>query len=346
MSARYSRIAGAAVMLAAGAGLSGCGGGAPELSGVEFELPETAVVYAVRLEGMPTEEMAELAEEALSVYRYRDRGATSLALLERRAENDLETIQQILRSRGYYDGSAEVEVEDLAEDEFDQADTTDFEWPSFSDLAFWKADTTPDVEDVATEYALVVIDVDPGRQFTLVEHDFEFIDPESGAAVPSPQALGSPVGGDAEAVPIIGAEAAALEMLQLNGYPYAEQVDRDAVADLELATLEVESQLFSGPASVYGPVEFVGFEAVEESYLRTYIPWSQGDSVSSEEVQEFTRDLLATDLFDTAVVDLPHEPPRVDGPVALPVLVTADERPFRTISAGGEYSTDEGPGAN
>src|SRR3546814_16283201 len=119
MSARSSRIGGAAVLLAAVAGLSGCGGGAPELSGADFELPETAVVYEVRLEGMPTKEMAGLAEEALSVYRYRDRGATSLALLERRTETDLDTIHQILRSNGSYNGSAEVEVEDLPEAAFE-----------------------------------------------------------------------------------------------------------------------------------------------------------------------------------------------------------------------------------
>ena len=344
MSARSSRLGATARVFAAVVALvlAGCGGG-PELSGVEFELPETAVVYEVRLVGMPTEEMAALAGETLTVYRYQDQGATSLALLRRRAENDLETIQQILRSNGYYNGSSEAEVEDLPEEAFKEAETADFEFPSLSDLAFWKKDTTPDVEDVAKQYAIVLITVEPGPQFTLVEHDFELIDPEAGAAVPSPQALGSPVGGAALAVPIVGAEAAAVETLQMNGYPYAERIDRDAVADLELATLEVETQLYSGPAAVFGPVEFVGLEDVEEGYLRTYIPWQPGEPVSRDEVQVFTRDLLATDLFETAVVELPEEAPEAEGPVTLPVVVRAKERPFRTISGGAEYSTDDGP---
>src|SRR5699024_2583007 len=103
MRSRSSRIAGASVVPAVLAALAGCGTAAPELSGVEFEAPPTAVLYEVRLEGMPSEEMATLAEEALSVYRNRDRGATSMALLQRRAENDIGTIRQILRSYGYYD---------------------------------------------------------------------------------------------------------------------------------------------------------------------------------------------------------------------------------------------------
>ena len=149
MSAPSSRIAGAAVIAFALAGLAGCGGSGPELSGADFELPETAVVYEVRLEGMPSDEMTALAEEALTVYRFRDRGATSLALLERRAENDLETIQQILRSNGYYKGSAEVEVEDVPEEAFAEARTTTFEWPSLSDLAFWKKDGKSDSDQPA-----------------------------------------------------------------------------------------------------------------------------------------------------------------------------------------------------
>ena len=50
----------------------------------------------------------KLAEDALSVFRQREDGAYSLALLRRRAQNDLETVQQILRSRGYFNGTAEV----------------------------------------------------------------------------------------------------------------------------------------------------------------------------------------------------------------------------------------------
>lgn len=347
MTARSRRIGRAArpvlVVAFAGVLLTGCGSETPELSGVELELPETAVAYQVETEGMPSEEMAELAVESLSVYRYRDRGANSLALLRRRAENDVETLQQILRSYGYYNGTAEVAVEEISEDEYEE-DEPAVELPSFSDLLFWR-DSPPDIEDVAQSYARVLITVDPGTQFTLIGHELRFIDPESGATVPSAQALGSPVGGPAVAVPIVGAEAAAVEILKRNGYPYAERIDRDAAADLALATLEVESQLFSGPSAVWGPVEFEGLEDVKESYLRTYIPWDEGQPISREDLQVFTRELLATDLFDTAVVTLPEEPPEVEGPVALPVRVVADERPFRTVSAGGEYSTDAGPSA-
>lgn len=342
MTARRSlfRRAGTAGPILAALVMAGCSSGAPQLSGASFEMPATAVSYEAEINGMPTDEMTDLAEESLSIFREQDRGAQSLAFLRRRAENDIATVKKILSSRGYFDGSAKATVEEIPASE--ASATTKFELPSLSDLEFWK-EKPETLTGEPKQYARVVIDVDPGRQFTLVRHDFHITDPAAGAVVPPPALLGSPVGGPALAVPIVGAEAAAVTMLQSNGYPYADKVDRKAVADLAKATLEVDSQLKSGPESVYGPVLFKGLEDVRESYLRTYIPWKPGAPVDRKEIQGFQKALLSTNLFDTALVELPKNPPVAAGPVALPVTVTADERPFRTIAFGARYATDTGP---
>ena len=341
------RFAGCVRVGALGAALAvaACGGAGPEVSGADFAPPETAVHYVVRIDGMPDDEMTELAEDALSVYRQQDAGAYSLALLERRVENDLDTVGQILRSRGYYNGTSGAEVEEISAEQYDDLKEFEFPLPTVSDLMFWKGGDDED-EREPQSFALVVITVDPGAQFTLERHEFELLDPEMRAVIPRPRNLGSPVGGPAEAVPIVAAEAAAVDMMKKGGYPYAESVDRDAVADLELATLEVESRLRSGPSAVFGLVSFDGLEDVREDYLRTYIPWEPGEVVDQDLLREFQQALLATDLFDTLLVQIPPEPPPAspeETPVALPVAVTTDERPFRTIAAGAGYSTDEGP---
>ena len=322
--------------------VSACGGG-PELGGADFRPPETAVAYAARIDGLPDEEMTELAEESLSVFRQQDDGAYSVALLRRRAENDIGTVQQILRSRGYFNGSAEAVVDEISQQRFDELDEFELGLPSLSALMFWKDRPGDEDQRPPDQFALVVITVDPGPQFTLARHDFELADPGMAAALPPPITFGSPVGGPAEAVPIVAAEAAAVDLLKNGGYPYAESVDREAVADLALATLEVDSQLRSGPAAVFGPVSFDGLADVRADYLRTYIPWQPGEVVDQDLLREFQQALLATDLFDTLLVQIPPDAPEGAGPVPLPVKVTADERPFRTIAGGGGYSTDEGP---
>ncbi len=336
------RVGATGLALTAALALSGCGSAGPELSGASFRPPATAVNYVARIDGMPDEEMTALAQDSLSVFRQRDNGAYSVALLRRRGENDLGTVQQILRSRGYYNGTAEVKVDEIDEATFDDLKEFDINLPALSDLMFWKDRPDDDEEQAIRQFALVVITVDPGTQFTLASHEFQFVDPEIAAAVPPPITFGSPVGGPAVAVPIVGAEAAAVDFLKNEGYPYAKSVDRDAVADLALATLEVESQLRSGPSAVFGPVTFEGIEDVRESYLRTYVPWEPGEVVDQDQLRAFQEALLATDLFDTLIVQIPPDPPPGDQPVALPVVVTADERPFRTIGLGGGYSTDDG----
>lgn len=292
--------------------LAACGG-EPKIDSVEFEAPETQVSYQVELEGLPNEEMVSLAEESLEVYRRQEDGAMSLAFLKRRARGDIETLQKLLRSRGYFKGTVEVA--------FGETEPKEGEEPE----------------------PLVRFTVKPGNAFTLASHGFVLNDPSATARLPDATAFGSPVGGPAEAKAIVAAEAAAVARLTRTGFPYAEKAGRDAEADLEKETLVVDTVFDTGPAAVYGPIEFHGLEDVRERYLRTYVPWSDGDTWDARQLVALQRALIATDLFATVSVRPPADPPADAGPAPLPVIVTAEERPFRTVSGGVAYATDDGP---
>ena len=94
--------------------LAGCGGDPLDEGLLDLlERPETAVDYEVVLNGAPSEEIAELAEASLELYRRQDDGAASAAFLRARAEDDIATMQKILRSRGYYSAEVTVEVTEL-----------------------------------------------------------------------------------------------------------------------------------------------------------------------------------------------------------------------------------------
>lgn len=293
--------------------VAGCAGD-DELTSVEFEPPETQVDYEIELTGLPSEEMTDLAMETLEVFRRQDQGAMSLAFLKRRARGDIDTLQKLLRSRGYFKGEVEVVV----------------------------VETAPETAD-AKEKALVTITVTPGPPFTLVSHGFVLNDPSATAQLPDATAFGSPVGAPAEARAIVEAETAATVRLTQTGFPYAEHAGRDAEADLENATLKVDSVFNTGPAAVFGPVEFRGLDDVRERYLRTYIPWSEGQPWDARKLLAFQRALVGTDLFAAISAEPPEEPPAEAGPAPLPVIVTAEERPFRTVSGGIAYATDDGP---
>lgn len=293
------------------------------LDGPTFERPATAVDYEVELEGLPEEDMQDLAEDALDIYRLQDEGAATVAFLRRRARADIDQIQKLLRSRGYFNGKVEVEVT-----------RTDIE-PG----ADQPAENDGEIE------ALVTYKIDPGPPFILESHGFVLDDPSALAALPPAAALGSPVGAPAVAADILKAETAAVLKLTETGFPYAKRGERDAVADLENATLTVDTLLDTGPAARFGKIEFRGLEDVRERYLRTYVPWMPGEVWNSKMIADFQRDLLATDLFAAITVKPPENPPFPAGPGPLPVIVSAEEAPFRSVSGGLAYSTADGPSA-
>lgn len=289
--------------------VSGCGAnGAGEGFALDFAAPETRIDYEIGLQGAPSESMADLIRESLGLYRRQEGGAQSTAFLRKRARDDVETVGKILRSRGYYTGTAEIDV------------------------------APP--EDATL--ARVTVKVEPGPRFTLAEHSFRLVD--TGGIAPPPldaAALGSPVGGPAVAAGIVRAEGEAARTLRQSGRPYAEVRGRDAVADPQAATLSVESVISAGRPHVFGPVRFEGSPNVEEDYLRTYIPWEAGEPVDTRQLSEFQRRLVETGLFGAVSVAKPDTPP---DDAVMPVGVQMEETPFRSIGAGVRFNTDTGVG--
>ncbi len=292
---------------------AGCSDGLDEGFTELLAEPETAVDYEPVLIGAPSEEIEDLAEESLEIFRREGDGASSTAFLFARAEGDIETMQKILRSRGYYTATVEVDVRETEPGE-----------------------------------AVAEMTIDPGPAFTLTRHDIVL--EHDGNVTPPPVAddaaeLGSPVGGQALAARIASAESAAVAALRERGYPYAVYDRRRGTADPDAATLEVTSYISTGPSAVFGDVSFAGMGDVEEAYLRSYQTWEPGETFDPEKLKAFQRDLLGTDLFLAASVTPPETPPAGDEPVVLPISATLEERKPRTVAASFRFDTDDGPWA-
>lgn len=300
---------------------------------IEFEQPETYIDYRVELVGVERQSIADLMKQALEIYRKRDRGAQSVAFLRRRAEGDVETVKKIMRSDGYFEADARFEIippEDGAVANEDAKRETA------------GTDANDESAEEDTSLALVRMIVEPNRRYTLAAHRFLLVETGAGVApaAPDPAFLGSPVDKPARADRILEAESRAVDNLRAAGRPYAKRIGRDAVADPALAEIEVETTIATGSSYVYGPVTYIGVETIDREYLNTYIPFKEGELVSPDQLVEFQRDLMKTQLFDTGAATFPITPP--DGPAA-PVTVTLEEAKPRTVSLGALYSSDAGP---
>lgn len=294
----------AAVLAAAISGCAGSGIG----DFVDFERPATELDYAIELEGAPSEEIDALMRESLGVFRRQDDGAQSVAFLRRRAQEDAAIAQRIMRSFGYFQSDLRYRV------------------------------TPPETEGGP---ALVELTLEPGPPFILDRHGFVFL--EDGGVPPDPldaASFGSPVGRAAAATPILGAEAAAVARLRNTGRPYAVARGRDSVADMDAKTLEIDSFVVTGGPYVFGPARFEGLDRVKPEYLLTYRNWTEGAPFNVAQLAEFQRDLTETRLFSVVSARAPEQPP--DGAVA-PVVISVEEAPRRTVSAGARFNTATGP---
>jgi len=192
--------------------------------------------------------------------------------------------------------------------------------------------------------ARVVLKLRPGAPFQLTRHDVDFQGDMGEAGPPAlgpAEAYGSPVGEAAAAASIISAERAMVQDLRGSGRPYARATGRRSLADREAETLEVDTALEPGRAFVFGPIRFEGLERIEEDYLLTYLPWTEGEPVDAEQLAAYQRTLLGTNLFRAGRVTLPEMPP--EGPAA-PITVALEEGPRRSFNINFEWNTDDGLG--
>jgi len=302
-----------------------------------FAEATTKIDYDAELTGAPSDAIDSLLRASLATFRRQEDGAQSLAFLRRRAQSDIETAETILRSYGYYEGTMEVAV-DAPNEQRAEGDAAGEE-AAGDEAAGDEASEDAATADAAPARARLT--VRPGEQFTLVRHRLILI--ETGDTPPGDMdaaALGSPVGEGAVAAAITAAEQAAVAQLTENGRPYAVFRSRDAVADLEANTIEVDSVISTGPAYRFGELAFEGNPNIDDAYLESYRPWAPGDPYQDSLVQEYQRDLAETSLFRGVSVTPPDTPPEGE---TVPMAVAMEEAPFRTVGVGLRVSTDDGP---
>jgi len=293
-----------------GLALAGCSSD-PVSESFQFTRPETAISYQPEVQGAPSEEVKDLLSKSLGIFRRAENGAQSVAFLRRRAEGDIEIAQKILRSYGYYEATVSARVEGTG-----------------------KTKDSP---------IRAIIMIEPGRPYILEKHTIHYEGFGTGHAPPdigNAASFGSPVGATAQASLILQAEIDAEARLQTVGYPYAEGAGRDALADTEKATIEIDSRVNTGPFYRFGPISFEGAPNVDRDYLLTYLPWAGGDTFDASQTRFYQREMMSTGLFKSGQVSPPAEPP--DGDV-VPITVTLEEAPARSISIGARYFTDTGP---
>lgn len=261
----------------------------------------------------------------------------SMLALERRGRQDQETAVKLLQSQCYYDGRAELKIEEN-------------EKP-----------------------VLVVLTLLPGPQFTVGEakvvYNPEPVIPEAfknrvretgfwgleKEHLPPP-AFPETIPGVVTGQPIVADDMLAAvnqipENLRKTGYPLAKITDSAYTLDKPARHLNAVVTIDPGPPALMGNVVIKGDAKVNESYLRKLLPWQPGkEPWDAALLDDYGNTLRSLGLFRSVEIKPEESGLQVDahgergGAAILPATVELVAGPQRSISASARYDTDTGFG--
>jgi translocation and assembly module TamA len=245
---------------------------------------------------------------SLSALEDADGEATNGAMVAARAEEDELLAVRILRSEGYYDGTATSSIEQ-SPDAAGQMRVTIIAVPgeryNFGTIAIQGPDTVP------TGLAREALPLDTGKPIV--------------------------------AVGVEAAEANVRLRLPQQGYPFAEIGLRDILLDPATHAGDYTLPVEPGPRSRFAGFTTEGDLAFDARHVGVLSRFERGELYDSRKVDDLREAMIATNLFDTVSA----EPVRTgelaeDGSEYVNILVRQDKGPARSLAASAGFSTGEG----
>lgn len=287
------------------------------------------------------DELKDKMEGASTLLQLRKEAPDSLLALERRARLDKESAEQLLHAQGYYEGTADFHI------------------------------------DTSGKKAQVVLRLVPGPRYVLgravVRYEPEPYVPEAfrnGTRRAQYSGLQGLLGREARE-PVSpprfprhlrlepGKPVTAEEMLEAvdrvgrylrrQGYPIAKTASSRYTLDREQRTINADIVIDPGPPALMGEVRLVSASEVAEAYLRRLAYWRPGDERwNSRRVGNYGDRLRGLGLFNSVTLKPALDEWRQQsGPgkvAALPLDLSVEDAPFRSLAAEARYDTDTGFG--
>jgi translocation and assembly module TamA len=261
--------------------------------------------YQTELQGVDGA-LRDLITGSLNLYALQDRLPPSVTALRARLTADLDTIETVLRSEGYYAFRVEHAL------------------------------------DAAARPAEVTLVIDTGPRYRLDGFHIRYVDAERAPGLPSdPAFAGITLGEAARSGTILDAQSRLVRRLGERGHPFARVTSREVVVDHGAQTVVVTLEVEAGPKTAFGPLAVVGNEGVRESYIRRVADLEQGTPFDTSQVDDARRRLFESGLFDSVTIGWAEQPDEA-GEVVVTVRVI--ERKRRSVGVGLNYSTTEGAG--
>lgn len=260
--------------------------------------------YAVVLAGV--DDLPKVRERfaSLSVLRQNEGKPANAAQIDKRAHDDAELLDTIMRSEGFYDATVLTE-------------------------------TKPATEGGRVVVTLTVV---PGQQYKFESVDVRGID-GTGIAPQLETAYGIKPSTPVVAETVLGGQALLIEKLSRSGYPFAKVADPAIVIDHETRAAALDLNVDPGGKRTFGAIRYEGgTPPFSARHAEVIARWAPGDLYDQYLVDDFRRAVVATGL----VSQVRTRPVEGTTPGTVDMMTTLDAAPFRTIASEVGYGTGEG----
>jgi len=235
--------------------------------------------------------------------------AANAAMLQARAHNDEDLAVRLMKSIGYYDGTALSTIE-----------------------------LVPNQPG----HVHVIVSATPGQLYRLgtIAIAAQPTVPPDLIRSNLPLQTGDPI----DAAKVEGAEAGVSLALPKNGYPFAKVGTRDIALDDTTFTGDYTLPVDTGPRSSFGNIVSSGKHPVfKPKHIKVLARFKPGELYDVDKTDDLRKALVATGLFrDVTVKPVETDRPGPDGTTEADIEVHQIAGPEHTLAASAGYSTGEG----
>jgi translocation and assembly module TamA len=243
---------------------------------------EEGVAYKVKMRGADDGAVKQPAKKSAATWKLRKQLPATVGQLHYRMEQDLDIIQSIMESRGYYDGQVSTDLD---------------------------TQRTP---------ARATFMLDMGEQYRFRHFDLFFLGDADARFSRIKPRIRSKQGVVASAV--FENQRRILEWLTHEGYPFPKLVKRVVNVDRELRVVDVALVTDPGELAYFSESLVEGLDELPDQYIFRQLPWKPGDRYDARKVKDFERKMLESGLFKSARVE-PQEPAAYTNAIPVTVRV-------------------------
>lgn len=235
--------------------------------------------------------------------------AANAAMLQARATNDEDLAVRLMKSIGYYDGTAIATIERVPKE---------------------------------PGRVHVIVSATPGQLYRLgdIAIDAQPTVPDDLIRTSLPLTSGEPI----DAAKIQAAEANVSLSLPQHGYPFAKVGTRDIALDGTNFTGDYTLPVDTGPRSSFGRIVSTGRHPVfTPEHIAVLARFKPGELYDVEKTDDLRKALVATSLFrNVSVKPVETDRPGPDGTKLADIEVRQIPGPSHTVAGSAGYSTGEG----